>query len=205
MTDKARYFATADIYVSPATGRESFGIVLLEAMAAGTPIVCSDIHGYRSVVRRDEQGLLVPPKDVNALAAALGAVARRPGTARAYGRVGPRTGPAVLVAQHHGQGRGLLQVRHPPRSRRRGRCPSTSIGECWRLRRRYRRPARQSRSRSWRQRSRSPARARSARPGAGTGPRGPAQGRRFSTNSGPLPQANGDSAVSATGAGLKAV
>jgi phosphatidylinositol alpha-mannosyltransferase len=69
--DKARYFATSDIYVSPATGRESFGIVLLEAMAAGTAIVCSDIHGYRSVVRRGEQGLLVPPKDVNALTDAL--------------------------------------------------------------------------------------------------------------------------------------
>ena len=69
--DKARYFATADIYVSPATGRESFGIVLLESMAAGVPVVCSDIHGYRSVVRRDEQGLLVPPKDVKALTEAL--------------------------------------------------------------------------------------------------------------------------------------
>jgi phosphatidylinositol alpha-mannosyltransferase len=70
--DKARYFATADIYVSPATGQESMGIVLLEAMAAGTPIVCSDIHGYRSVVRRGEQGLLVQPRDVAALADAIG-------------------------------------------------------------------------------------------------------------------------------------
>jgi phosphatidylinositol alpha-mannosyltransferase len=69
--DKVRYFATADIYCSPATGRESFGIVLLEAMASGTAVVCSDIHGYRSVVRRDEQALLVPPKDVNALVTAL--------------------------------------------------------------------------------------------------------------------------------------
>jgi phosphatidylinositol alpha-mannosyltransferase len=69
--DKVRYFATADVYVSPATGQESMGIVLLEAMAAGTPIVCSDIHGYRSVVRRDEQGLLVPPRDVKALAEAI--------------------------------------------------------------------------------------------------------------------------------------
>ena len=69
--DKARYFATADIYVSPATGQESFGIVLLEAMAAGVPIVCSDIHGYKGVVRRDEHALLVAPRDVDALVAAI--------------------------------------------------------------------------------------------------------------------------------------
>ncbi|MDP8905649.1 MAG: glycosyltransferase family 4 protein [Chloroflexota bacterium] len=69
--DKARYFATADVYVSPATGAESFGIVLLEAMAAGAPIVCSDIHGYKGVVRRGEEALLVPPKDVDALVEAI--------------------------------------------------------------------------------------------------------------------------------------
>ena len=69
--DKARYFATADVFVSPATGGESFGIVLLEAMAAGTPIVCSYIHGYKGVVRRDQQALLVPPRDVKALTEAL--------------------------------------------------------------------------------------------------------------------------------------
>jgi phosphatidylinositol alpha-mannosyltransferase len=69
--DKPRYFATADVYVSPATGQESFGIVLLEAMAAGTAIVCSDIHGYKGVVRRGEQALLVPPRDVDALVDAL--------------------------------------------------------------------------------------------------------------------------------------
>jgi phosphatidylinositol alpha-mannosyltransferase len=69
--EKDRLFASADIFVAPATGRESFGIVLLEAMAAGKAIVASDIHGYRSVVRRGEQGLLVPPQDRKALAAAL--------------------------------------------------------------------------------------------------------------------------------------
>jgi phosphatidyl-myo-inositol alpha-mannosyltransferase len=76
--DKASYFATADIFVSPATGQESFGIVLLEAMAAGRPIVCSDIHGYKGVVRRDEQALLVPPKDVKALTLALERLIRDP-------------------------------------------------------------------------------------------------------------------------------
>jgi phosphatidylinositol alpha-mannosyltransferase len=64
-------FKTADVYCSPATGGESFGIVLLEAMAAGTAIVCSDIHGYKGVVRRGREALLVPPHDPKALAGAL--------------------------------------------------------------------------------------------------------------------------------------
>ncbi len=72
---KARYFASADIFCAPATGQESFGIVLLEAMAAGVPIVASDIHGYKSVVQRGVQGLLVEPRNPRALAAALYALA----------------------------------------------------------------------------------------------------------------------------------
>jgi phosphatidyl-myo-inositol alpha-mannosyltransferase len=68
---KAQLYKTADVFVSPATGGESFGIVLLEAMAAGTPIVCSDIHGYKGVVRRDREALLVPPRKPKAMAAAI--------------------------------------------------------------------------------------------------------------------------------------
>jgi len=70
--EKAQLLRTADVFVSPATGRESFGIVLLEAMAAGVPIVCSDIHGYKGVVKRGEQALLVRPRDKVAIADAIG-------------------------------------------------------------------------------------------------------------------------------------
>ncbi|MBA2701699.1 MAG: glycosyltransferase family 4 protein, partial [Chloroflexi bacterium] len=77
--EKAQLFRTADVYASPATGGESFGIVLLEAMAAGTPIVCSDIHGYKGVVRRGREALLVPPRDPPELARALHRLLRDPG------------------------------------------------------------------------------------------------------------------------------
>jgi len=91
--DKDRYFATADVYVSPATGQESFGIVLLEAMAAGTPIVCSDIHGYKGVVRRGEQALLVPPRDVKALTAALEKILGDPELRARMGEAGRARAP----------------------------------------------------------------------------------------------------------------
>jgi phosphatidylinositol alpha-mannosyltransferase len=66
-----RYFATADVYCSPATGGESFGIVLLEAMAAGAAIVASNIPGYRDVVTHEETGVLVPPREPSAIADAI--------------------------------------------------------------------------------------------------------------------------------------
>ena len=88
--DLPRYYASADIFCSPATGAESFGIVLLEAMSASKPVVASDIEGFRGVMTHGEQGLLVPKKDSNAMAEALGMLARDPELRRKLGGNGNR-------------------------------------------------------------------------------------------------------------------
>jgi len=77
----ARRLRGADVFCAPSLHGESFGVVLLEAMAAQTPIVASDLPGYRNVARAGHDALLVPPGDAHALANALIDVLERPSLA----------------------------------------------------------------------------------------------------------------------------
>ena len=70
--DKARFYHSVDVFCAPNTGGESFGVVLIEAMAAGAPIVASDLDAFRLVLRGGRAGELFPSGDPAALAAAAG-------------------------------------------------------------------------------------------------------------------------------------
>ena len=69
--EKASRLRAADVFCAPSLRGESFGVVLLEAMAASTPVVASDLPGYSNVARSGRDALLVPPGDTRALADAL--------------------------------------------------------------------------------------------------------------------------------------
>ncbi|MDQ3951703.1 MAG: glycosyltransferase family 4 protein [Actinomycetota bacterium] len=72
----ASVYRGADVYCAPALGGESFGIVLVEAMAAGTPVVCSNLPGFKGVA--GDAAFLVAPRAHRRLAAALGRVLEDP-------------------------------------------------------------------------------------------------------------------------------
>jgi phosphatidylinositol alpha-mannosyltransferase len=87
--ERRELLARADVLVAPSLGGESFGVVLLEAMAAGLPVVASDIPGYNAVLP-PEAGRLVPPGDAGALAAALGQLLENDGLRARLGGAGRR-------------------------------------------------------------------------------------------------------------------
>jgi phosphatidylinositol alpha-mannosyltransferase len=87
---KADCIRDADLLVAPSLGGESFGIVLTEAFAAGTPVIASDIPGYRDVVHHGVEGLLVGPGDAAGLAQSLRDLAVDP----------PRRAAMALAASH---------------------------------------------------------------------------------------------------------
>jgi len=95
-------FPAVDIVLGTSFVNETFGITLCEALACECPVIASDFGGFREVVRHGETGLLVPPQDAVALAAAIDALLADPARRTAYGIAGRRdvathfSWPAVL-------------------------------------------------------------------------------------------------------------
>jgi phosphatidylinositol alpha-mannosyltransferase len=86
--DKARLLRSVDLFVASNTGGESFGIVLTEALAAGTAVVASDLEGFRRVLDDGACARLVPPGDPDALGGALAELLGDPGARRALAAAG---------------------------------------------------------------------------------------------------------------------
>ena len=84
---RPKYYANSTVYACPTT-KASFGITLLEAMACETPIVCSDILGFRDVVADGREALMVPSGDRDAIADALVRVLDDPALGRKLGETG---------------------------------------------------------------------------------------------------------------------
>ena len=86
--DLPPYFRSADLTILPSSPPESFGLVLVESLACGTPLVASNIPGVRTVVEHGRDGLLVEPHNPLALAEAITRVLRDEGERREMGRRG---------------------------------------------------------------------------------------------------------------------
>ena len=86
-----RELGKADVLCAPSLAGESFGMVLIEAFAAGTPVVASHIAGYSDVVTNGVDGILVPPADPQALAEELQILWHEPERMRAMGEAGRKS------------------------------------------------------------------------------------------------------------------
>ena len=108
---------SVDVYVAPNTGGESFGMILTEAMAAGTPVVASDLDAFRRVLDGGRAGALFPTGDAAALAAALGELLDDPARRAALAaRAREAVGRLRLAGGRQPGARGL---RHRDRGHRR--------------------------------------------------------------------------------------
>jgi phosphatidylinositol alpha-mannosyltransferase len=93
--DLPRYYRTATVFSCPNTGNESQGYVLLEALAAGAAVVASNIEGFAGVMTHEKEGLLVKPKDPDALAASITRLLKDPKMRAEFGTRGQ------ALAQHY--------------------------------------------------------------------------------------------------------
>ena len=84
-----KYYSIADMFVLPSIDKtEAFGIVYLEAMASGVPVIGSDLAGVRSVIDKKKNGLLVKPGSVDNLASMIQYLLKNPKEAKAMGKAG---------------------------------------------------------------------------------------------------------------------
>ena len=93
--DLPRYHRSSTVFCCPNTGNESQGYVLLEALASGDAVVASNIEGFAGVMTHEEEGLLVKPKDPDALAAAIVRLLKDPRLRKEFGERGQ------ALAQHY--------------------------------------------------------------------------------------------------------
>jgi phosphatidylinositol alpha-mannosyltransferase len=124
----------ADVFCAPSLYGESFGVVLVEAMAAETAIVASGLDGYRNVATHDVNALLVAPGDVDALASALRCLLADPELAARLQKAGAQRAEdfsMTALAKHYAEIYMRLATNRPKRGRPPGR---ESFWDGWRRR-----------------------------------------------------------------------
>ena len=132
--DKVARLRGADVFCAPSLHGESFGVVLIEAMAANTAIVASGLDGYRNVATDEVDAILVPPGDVDALARALRRVLSEPGLAERLQSAGAQRADdfsMTVLAKRYAEHYMRLTTNRPKRQQ-----PPTgeSFGSGWRRR-----------------------------------------------------------------------
>jgi glycosyltransferase involved in cell wall biosynthesis len=99
-TDLVQRYHAADVFVAPSIWQEPFGMPLVEAMAAGLPVIATRRGAFPEIVQDDQTGLLVPPADAQALAEAILRLLDDPPRRRQLGRAGFQRAAANFTWDH---------------------------------------------------------------------------------------------------------